>query len=103
RIGTTTTATTNTGTTLVTPPTQIASVPPADTGASSPIGRLVSGASAGAGTVVAEEPPPNEPKKVRTVTVTRDGAIISNAVEPSPAPPPSPAPIVTTPAPAPVV
>ena len=100
------------GTTLVAPPTKVASIPPAETGKTSDIAKLIDPQATGASGAAGDVPDAllNEPKRVRTVTFDKDGKPISTtpgdaivtALTPSapvstPTPAPTPAPVAPAP------
>jgi hypothetical protein len=72
------------GTTLVKPPTQVASIPASPAPESNPIANVIE--SAGGGTLAGGALPDdltNEPRRVRTVVVRPDGTIVSNESTPA--------------------
>jgi hypothetical protein len=69
------------GTTLVKPPTQVASLPAAEAGQTSAIASVIAGSGAGGPGLASAEPTEalaNEPRRVRTVVVKPDGTIVSS-------------------------
>ena len=103
-------STNGTATVLVTPPSGIASVPGAASGANNAIAQVINAppgaaASLTGGTALPPDPGDpnalaNEPRKVRTVVVKPDGTIVSSDATDAGAPAPGPAQVAALPTPA---